>query len=433
MTVVAAPLAPDAISPEESFERISSVRITPDNDTVLKNLGCLRELAGTWRGYGFNLIARPDFEDKTNLYLQLNQTSESLVVTPIGSSIPNRGFGQKDIELFGLTYLQKISDAAKDGALHIEPGIWIIQPETSYPDEKPGVGECLVARMGTIPHGNSLLAQGVGKPFRGDPTLKTATESYAFSLFPSFNSTPFPTTPSPGPPNPLANIFNAAGSSEKQTALNQGAPPPGFFQYDIANAAGPIALGGNQVLNTRTPFNTSPQEPPITAATTIDGLAIQDIVNDPIVLLQNVINKQKAEGCTFEGVALNISTQAAIMYFTKPNSNAASVAAGDTVTVKPTNGAGGVENILFLLGDPGTGPADGPNAQTATVYATFWIEKVTHPHHAPFMQLQYAQMVLLNFPIFAAEHPAPGSPNPPVEVNFSWPHITVATLRKSFN
>src|ERR1700690_877326 len=115
--------------------RVSSVRIALDNTRVLTNLGLLGELAGTWHGKGFNLIARPDFEGNSNVYLQLNQTHETLKIDPIGSSIPNRGFGQNDIELFGLTYLQKISDAANGGALHIEPGIWITQPDTTYPPE----------------------------------------------------------------------------------------------------------------------------------------------------------------------------------------------------------------------------------------------------------------------------------------------------------
>lgn len=113
--------------------RISDIRITPDNVTVLKQLGLLSELAGTWKGHGFNLVARPDFHDSTDLYLQLNQTRETLKFDPIGSAIPNRGFGQDDIALFGLTYLQQIVDAGLDGALHIEPGIWVTQPNTTFP------------------------------------------------------------------------------------------------------------------------------------------------------------------------------------------------------------------------------------------------------------------------------------------------------------
>jgi hypothetical protein len=69
------------------------------------------------------------------------------------------------------------------------------------------------------------------------------------------------------------------------------------------------------------------------------------------------------------------------------------------------------------------------NAETALVYATFWIEKVTHTSTGhSFMQLQYAQMVALDFPIF---HLLNGKP--PVYVNLGWPHISVATLRKSFS
>jgi len=83
----------------------------------LQKLGLLKDLAGPWEGEGFNLIARPNFEGHANLYLQLNQTHETLRFDPITSAIPNRGFGQNDIELFGLSYLQKISERFTGGAL----------------------------------------------------------------------------------------------------------------------------------------------------------------------------------------------------------------------------------------------------------------------------------------------------------------------------
>jgi hypothetical protein len=377
-------------------ERISSVRISPDNATALNNLGHLKELAGTWQGEGFNLVARPDFHDKANLYLQLNQTRETLKIDPIGSSIPNRGFGQDDIELFGLTYLQKISDAFHGGALHIEPGLWVTQPSTTYPPETAPTGAQIIARMGTIPHGNSLLAQGIAETFKGPPTLKTPTAEYAFSQFPSFNSTPF------GAGTPI----NAAGSSDKLTA-----PPPGFTQYDLTIPA--------SATNPRTPFGTT--EPPLPTA--IDGVPMQDVVNDPIKLLQAVINHQVADGHTFEGTVLNIATQAKITFFKNANSKVGSTPPPPTVEVTPTNGAGGIENILFLEGGEPVGP-EGPNADTTLVYATFWIEKVSHPHRPSYMQLQYAQMVSLNFPIFKLL---------PKVINLGWPHISVATLRKTFN
>ena len=39
--------------------RIPSVRISPDNETVLQQLGLIADLAGNWHGEGFNLVARP--------------------------------------------------------------------------------------------------------------------------------------------------------------------------------------------------------------------------------------------------------------------------------------------------------------------------------------------------------------------------------------
>lgn len=382
---------------------IPDVRITPDNATVSANLGLLKNLGGTWRGKGFNLIARPDFQGDAPLYLQLNQTDETLTIDPIGSSIPNRGFGQDDIELFGLTYLQKISDASTGGALHIEPGIWVTQPETAYPQELPPPGGQIVARMATIPHGNAVLAPGGATPFTGPPTLTSPTAQYAFSAFPSFNSTPFAI-----PPAAAAPKINAAGSSEELTAAALTPPVKPFPEYNLGIA--------DSAANPRTPFGTSPAEPPLPS--TINGVPMQDVVNDPARLLQAVIEQQVADGHSFEGVALNIATQPSVTFLTQPNDPT-----GPSQPVAVTDGAGGIENIPFLLGEePPVPGAAGPNAQTSLVYATFWIERVRQPGREAFMQLQYAQMTILNFGIL-------GAPGAPI---LGWPHISVATLRKSF-
>ncbi len=400
-------------------KRVSSARFTPQHPSA--QLGLLADLAGTWEGRGFNLIARPDFHDQTDLYLQLNQTREHLKFDPIGSAVPNRGFGMDDIELFGLTYLQKINDAGLDGALHIEPGIWVTQPPTTFPPETAPPQGQIVARMATIPHGNAVLAEGTATPFTGPPVLTVPGSQYSFSLFPSFNSTPFAV-----PPSAPGIVFNAAGSSEKLTAPTAPATP--FPQYDVSVPIGPMPPGPFNppfTLNTRTPFETTPPEPPLPAE--IDGIAMQDIVNDPILLLQEDIKQLVASGHEFEGTALNIATTTPLTFLTTANSGAA----GPTVQAAVPQFGGGIENIQFLTGES---PVVGgqtqlqPNAQTAVVYATFWIEKVTHKTSGhSFMQLQYAQMVVLNFPIFHLLHQTPS-----VYVNLGWPHITVATLRKGF-
>jgi len=201
------------------------------------------------------------------------------------------------------------------------------------------------------------------------------------------------------PASPAPTVIRAAGSSELLSV-----PGGGFTQYTLANAASPT--------NTRTPLGNPP--PVLPAAIT------QQVVNDPIVLLQQVIQKQVAEGCKFEGVALNISTLSPVTFFTTPPT--APPAGGPTVTVNVTDVAGGIENLPFLT----------TNADAALMYATFWITKVTPKDDRPFMQLQYAQFVFLNFPAALIKSAAPPPTSDQGLLNFSWPHVSVATLHKTF-
>ena len=373
---------------------VPATRYVIGNSTAQQKLGYLSELAGTWEGRGFNLIARPDFHDKANLYLQLNQTHETLTITPIGSAIPNRGFGQDDIELFGLSYLQKIHDHQTGGALHLEPGLWITQPGTTYPLKNPPANGQIIARMATIPHGTAVLAQGNAIRFTGAPTLQPPDliMKYHGSLFPSFNSTPFDADPL---------IINAHGSSEKQTPSRIPARP--FGQYDLCNFTDAASLRNPSV----------PQQ--------IKGVPMQEVVNDPMRLLQAVIEEQ-AKDCTFEGFVLNIATKDTIAF----RRHRDSTPAGSTVSIRVTGAGGGTENILFLEGGE-----QGPNAQAGLVYATFWLEKVMPESGGDFMQLQYAQMAVLNFPVYELLHQkqAAGKGRP---VLLGWPHVSVATLRKAF-
>ena len=84
---------------------IPSIRISPQRAQVDTKLGFIHQLAGTWEGFGFNLIGRPDKQGGSPVFLELNQTFETLSFIPISSTIPNRGFAIDDIELFGMTYL----------------------------------------------------------------------------------------------------------------------------------------------------------------------------------------------------------------------------------------------------------------------------------------------------------------------------------------
>lgn len=366
---------------------VETPRLSPPAGVIVGQLGLLSDLAGTWSGEGFNLIGRPDYEGNATVYLQLDRTRETLHFHPIGTPVPNRGRYQDDIELFGLIYQQRINGAAAGGALHIEPGIWVVQPSTTHPPQRGPRGTQLVTRMGSVPHGNGFLAQGLAETFDGAPTLKSGDSVCAFSRFPSFNTTAFPTS---------APSINATGSSDKLTAEAAEAPP--FTPYDLSIPT--------SAANPRTPFGTNPPGPPLPEE--IDGVPMQDVLNDPITLLQHVVQRQHDAGLTFSGTVINIATRSAISFLDEPNKPL-----GNTHDVEVPNGGGSIGNIPFLEA----------NANATLLYATFWVEKVFSPGREPFMQLQYAQMTILEFP------PLPTGDEPP---NFAWPHVSVATLRKSF-
>lgn len=133
--------------------------------TQADQLGLLADLPGTWVGGGFNVVALPTGHG--GFRLKLNATIETLSFTPVGGAIPNRGSVQGDISLFGLHYLQQVSDSTTFEGLHVEPGLWLNVPATSDP-EAPAT----IVRQSTIPHGDSLLAQSTFlKDIAGGPTI----------------------------------------------------------------------------------------------------------------------------------------------------------------------------------------------------------------------------------------------------------------------
>jgi prepilin-type processing-associated H-X9-DG protein len=149
---------------------------------------------GVWKGTGFNQIWRPfpglPAQDR---FLELNETTEVLQFIEIPGDIPNRGLLQPDIDLHGITYLQKINDAnvkvgGKPAGIHIEPGIWISVPNTTNPQDP-----ATVSRLANIPHGTSLVAQGTAKTSTGAPTFAVASIT-PFTIAPPHTPISFPET-----------------------------------------------------------------------------------------------------------------------------------------------------------------------------------------------------------------------------------------------
>lgn len=338
-----------------------------DDATVLEKLGPLAGFSGKWQGTGFNIAAHPDFAGNADVRLDLNLTADTITFDPIPAVINNRGYTQADIEMFGLTYLQHSIDTTGNWPIHAEPGMWISLPATTRPADEPPQGGRLVTRMFSVPHGASFVAQGFALPFSGPPTIDTAGDPAdgnrpAFSCFPSFNTTP------------LTPAFPAAGS-----AVAAAGTSGRFSSYTVANSPGLPA--------------------PIT----------QQLVDDPVTLLQQTIKSQVAEGYQFEGVAINVATASAIRF-------QSAGADGPEIVSAPQFG-GGIADCGFLRGVS----TAKPNLAVSLVYSTFWLEQLTHPDgRPPEAQLQYAQSALLNFPVRSAD----GEPNT------SWPHVSVSTLRR---
>lgn len=282
---------------------------TPSAVDPNADLGLLEKLQGQWKGTGFNAIWRPSSVTQDR-FLELNVTEETLEFTRIPGNIPNRGLLQADLFMTGLRYLQQISDANLHAGLHIEPGLWLSIPATTNPPVQASV-----ARLASIPHGTTIVAQGGAFSVAGPPRINPVDLN----------------------PFPIGN-------------------PGGNFTFPEQNLAS-VSV-----------FRTPPAG--------LVGIT-QAMVDDPNSVLTSAISGQTIT----ETIVLQVTTSAT-----------------------PILG-GGTANTAFLAGS-----TDGPNADAALVTATFWIETVDG---AP-MQLQYTQTVLLNFN------------------TLSWPHVTVATLHKTY-
>ena len=153
-----------------TFQPLNNDEGPPPTTEATVGLGPLAGLAGNWTGQGFNAIWRPH-RGNSDHFLELNVTNDQIDLKVINGTIPNRGFVQSQIFMAGLTYLQQISDAnvtvgGVPAGLHIEPGVWINIPPLTDPQEPAAV-----TRMASIPHGTTILIQGVATTTPGGPSI----------------------------------------------------------------------------------------------------------------------------------------------------------------------------------------------------------------------------------------------------------------------
>ncbi|HEX8212465.1 MAG TPA: heme-binding protein [Longimicrobium sp.] len=165
------------------------------------NLGPLEQLLGVWtaRGTGWNMIALPFQKAPAapagfKFRLLMNQYDEDLRFTFVDDDVPNRGLkrpGSPDSDQFiaTLDYQQKIAQvfaedrpdsgglAGKPGLpIHHEPGLWLYEKnrrarEDQIKGDVVSEVELDVARLASIPHGNSVLALGSSGRHKGMPPI----------------------------------------------------------------------------------------------------------------------------------------------------------------------------------------------------------------------------------------------------------------------
>lgn len=372
-------------APQEHMSARGPVRIATDPVTTAAQLGPLASLAGSWAGKGFNQIWRPDNtqppeNSKIRRFLELNRTSEAFQFDVIPGVVPNRGVAdQPDLSLFGLHYLQQVSDAddppfsTAGQALHIEPGFFMNVPASITPPNPASI-----VRLASIPHGVSLLFQGdapSADPVPGPPNIPPI---FPIPELPTFTPETPPFTQPPGPPIP---------------------PPTGPLGLGIQPTVIPPPPAGQSALH---------PVPEVYIAADVVGSQsngpypsdFQGFINDPNSVLRQDLQGQNILGT----ITIELSTE---------------------------NVADSIGNIPFL-GIPNPADAQNPNTPNAFVSsarATFWIEfvEVTNPHpgnnpppgqgpfpgQPHFLQFQYSQLSILVFN------------------GVLWPHVNVATLRLS--
>jgi hypothetical protein len=363
--------------------------------TTALQLGPLASLAGSWRGSGFNTIWRPDNPasqpitsppDQTKRFLELNRTTETLDFHVIPGAVPNRGLNpQTDIMLYGLNYLQRVSDAnppdftTSGQALHIEPGFFMNVPATQVPPS-----DSTIVRLASIPHGVTVVMQG-----RNPGTVPTMGRPKIPPIY------PIPGLPAFTPASP------ALGLGIQPTELD---PPAGTGgehvvpEVDLAND-----LAGSQ---SNAPWNPGAGYPH----------EYQRYVNNPNSLLHEANHDKEILGF----IQLDLTTRG----FNNSIGNIPFLGLSDPDLAASPNAAAAVPQNAFVHSasatfwiewvrwkrEHGIHPVaeerPGPEVDAIRALEPFWPEPT-------YLQLQYSQMVILVFN------------------GVLWPHVTVATLTLS--
>jgi hypothetical protein len=239
-----------------------------------EELGPFKLLPGVWKnlpglpGRGWNMIALPFATEpgsRLNYRLLLNQYNEELKFSLVDKAVPNRGIRRNgttvdaDQLLVAIDYEQTIrqiaaTDSPSSGkagganlAIHHEPGLWLHLAN----EVTDGLD---IARLATIPHGDSVLALGSSAEADGAPDIfdvdglpvgvpRDLDNNPYLAPYKQFHDNPFQGLFDPTSPNELLKAANQGVNIQKTTtlAVDTTAPTGGIanipFIVKQANAA----------------------------------------------------------------------------------------------------------------------------------------------------------------------------------------------------
>jgi hypothetical protein len=365
------------LPPRFDFNQVDPLHLAVVAPVAPPDLGPLAAFVGNWTGNGFNTIFRPDStETPTPLpipaggdnVLELNLTQESLAFSPSLGSVPNRGMVQGDIFLNGVPYLQTINDVTtgQPVGIHVEPGIWMAVPSTTDPAEPTQT----LVRMGSIPHGTTILAQGTATTAAGPPAI---------------------------PPADITPFVSSSGQRIR-------------FQSQTASAQGTARIPQDL---TNIPITQAMLDDPNSVLR--DHIANQHIDSTTTISISTAPAQPLFGGGT-DNIAFLLGDPSAPINPNNPGQNAQTVIMNATFwieTVEHTILLPPLERALAADAQPLELKPEGlPPGAPAPTFSARPPVPILRPHPITIRtkQIQYSQLVVLNFN------------------GLSWPHVSVATL-----
>jgi len=142
--------------------RYPAARRSPGLARASDSLGPLADLLGTWVGTkGVNMVTFPfPSQGEAASTPLVREYLETITFSPIGADVPNRRAGGIDY-VAGVMYQLFSSDIATNQPMHVENGMWLMLDQATKRSS--------VARLASVPHGDSVLAIGDWGKVEGGP------------------------------------------------------------------------------------------------------------------------------------------------------------------------------------------------------------------------------------------------------------------------